>query len=77
MRKYIVFNIIIQFLILNTCMHLYYAVDQVKLILSLFILYLIFVPSIIEYFYKIKLNRAFHYSLTIINLILFIILIVF
>lgn len=75
MKRYIVFNILVQFLIVFISVNRYFNNFDIRLLWSLALTYLIFIPSTIEFLFKIKLKKIIHYSITIICLIIFLILI--
>lgn len=77
MKKYVIFNFLVQFFILFISVNMFFDSMNIKLLYSLFIIGLIFVLDILEFIYKFRIKRSFHYLITIICLLLFIILIAF
>lgn len=76
MKKYILFNILIQIMILIISINNYFDKSNIKLLISLFLIYLIFSLEIIEYIFKIKINKYIHYFTTIIIFLLFLFILV-
>ena len=77
MRKYILFDFLVQLIILFISSNLFFERKDVKFVYSLGIISLIFVPTIIEFNLGIKIKSLLHYFITIFCLLLFIILIAF
>lgn len=75
MKIYVIFNILIQFIILFYSFSLYFDTLSLKLLFSILLISAIFIPSIIEYTLEIKFKSIFHYMITFICLFLFLILI--
>ena len=72
---YIVFNILVQLIIVLMSVGRYFDVFDIRLLLAFILTYLIFIPSIIEFFFNVKLKKSIHYLVTITCLIIFLILI--
>ncbi len=77
MRKYVLFNFLVQLIILFVSSNLFFEKQGVKFVYSLGIISLIFVPSMIEFNLGVKIKPLLHYFITIFCLLLFIILIAF
>lgn len=77
MKKYVIFNIFIQFIILFISVNTFFDNFNVKFLYSLFLIGIIFIPSMIEFILNIKIRYLYHYIITIICLILFMFLIAF
>lgn len=77
MRTYIIFNFFIQVLILITSVNLYFENQDAKLLYSLLLIGIIFIPSLIEFISHKKSKKCFHYVFTLICLLLFLFLIAF
>ena len=77
MRKYILFNFLVQLIILFISSNLFFERQDIKFVYSLGIISLIFVPSMIEFNLEIKIKPLLHYFITTFCLLLFIILIAF
>lgn len=77
MKVHVLFNIFIQLIILIKSFVLYYDIDMFKFLEALFLIEIIFIPSIIEYINKKSMKVIFHYLFTIISFILFIFIIAF
>lgn len=77
MRKYILFDFLVQLIILFISSNLFFERQDVKFVYSLGIISLIFVPTIIEFNLGIKIKPLLHYFITTFCLLLFIILIAF
>ena len=76
MKKHIIFNIFIQFIILFMSVLLYFDSRKiVKLFISLLLIWFIFIPTFIEKNFCIKIKYSLHYLFTILCLAIFIILI--
>ena len=75
MKRYVFFNILIQLIILFIGVNFYFDDFNIKLLNSSLIIFLIFIPSIIEYVLKIRFTNIIHYIVTMICLLLFVILI--
>lgn len=76
MKKHIIFNIFIQFVILFMSVLLYFDSRKiVKLFISLLLIWFIFIPTFIEKNFCIKIKYGLHYLFTILCLAIFIILI--
>jgi len=77
MKKYVIFNIFIQLIILFISVNIFFDNFNVKFLYSLFLIGIIFIPSIMEFGLNIKIRYLYHYIITIICLILFMFLIAF
>ena len=77
MKVHVLFNIFIQLIILIKSFVLYYDIYMFKFLEALFLIEIIFIPSIIEYINKKSMKVIFHYLFTIISFILFIFIIAF
>ena len=77
MRKYILFNFLVQLIILFISSNLFFERQDVKFVYSLGIIGLIFVPTIIEFNLEIKIKPLLPYFITTFCLLLFLILIAF
>ena len=77
MKKYIMFNLIVQLIILFFSAEYFYFTSNIKFLYSLFIIGIIFIPTILETALGIKIKTMFHYLTTFFCLLLFIILIAF
>ncbi len=77
MKAHVIFNVLSQLLILFISINLYFDSLSIKLLYSLFLISVIFIPSIIEFSSGLKLKKRVHYMVTILTLILFSFLIAF
>ncbi len=77
MKAHVIFNVLSQLLILFISINLYFDSLSIKLLYSLFLISVIFIPSIIEFSSGLKLKKRVHYIVTILTLILFSFLIAF
>lgn len=77
MKAHVIFNVLSQLLILFISINLYFDSLSIKLLYSLFLISVIFIPSIIEFSSGLKLKKRVHYMVTILTLILFSFLITF
>lgn len=77
MKAHVIFNVLSQLLILFISINLYFDSLSIKLLYSLFLISVIFIPSIIEFNSGLRLKKKFHYIVTILTLILFSFLIAF
>lgn len=77
MKVYVLLNILTQILILFISTKLYLDTLNIKLLYSLILIGIIFIPCIIEYTYKINIKERFHYIINIIILMAYLILIAF
>lgn len=75
MRAHVIFNILIQFIILFLAVNLYFDALDIRLLLSMILVSIIFIPSIIEFTLEIKFKSTIHYVITLACLLLFSILI--
>ena len=75
MKRYVLFLIIVQLFIAIISTILYFDKSIIKLFLSYILLFLIYIPTLIEYFIKKSFSFKIHYTVALISLILFIILI--
>ena len=71
MKKYVLFNIIIQILILVIASIKYLDKCNIKFLVSIFLICLVFLASIFEHITKIKLNKWIHYFTTIVIFLFF------
>ncbi len=76
MIKYIL-SFLVQFIILFTSVNLFYGVNNLKFLVSLFIIGLIFIPRLKEFWLNKKIRDKNHYVFIVFCLLIFIILIVF
>lgn len=76
MIKYIL-SFLVQFLILFMSVNLFYGVNNVKLLISLFIISIIFIPRLTEFWLNKKIRDKLHYVFTLFCFLMFIILIAF
>lgn len=77
MKTYILFNGLIQIIIIITSFLLYFDPLNIKLLYSLIIVSTIFIPTIFEITTKQVLKNEIHYLISLICLLLFTFLIVF
>lgn len=77
MKAHVIFNVLSQLLILFISINIYFDSLSIKLLYSLFLISVIFIPSIIEFSSGLKLKKRVHYMVTILTLILFSFLIAF
>lgn len=75
MKAYVIFNILIQFIILFSSVNLYFDTLDIRLLFSMILVSIIFIPSITEFALEIKFKSIIHYIMTVICLFLFLILI--
>ena len=76
MKKHIIFNIFIQFIILFNSVLLYFDNNKIiKLCISFLLINIIFIPTFIEKSFYIRFKYKFHYLITILCLVIFIVLI--
>lgn len=75
MKAYVIFNILIQLIILFSSVNLYFDTLDIRLLFSMILVSIIFVPSITEFSLEIKFKSIIHYIITTICLFLFLILI--
>ena len=75
MKPHIFFNILIQYLILFLSIYSYFGFESVKLLLSMLLIFIIFMPSFIEFILKIEIKNIIHYTVTASCFLLFLILI--
>ena len=76
MKKSILFCILIQVIILLISTYLYFDNNIYKFLISILFIYVIYIPTLLNYFFKYKINYVANYFISIISLILFLIFIV-
>lgn len=77
MKKYVIFNILVQTMILIISANLFFNTNVILFLCSLFIITIMFIPRFFEYVTKKTIDPALNYLVPIICLILFTILIAF
>lgn len=76
MKKHIIFNIFVQLIILFKSVLLYFDSNKIiKLLISFLLIDIIFIPTFIEKNFCKRFKYKFHYLITILCLVIFIILI--
>lgn len=75
MKMHIIFNILVQLFILFTAVNLYFDTLNVRLVISMILTGIVFVPSVIEFFLGVKFKSIIHYVVSLVCLLIFTILI--